>query len=84
MIRIDFDEDAIVLDYELRGDPYLNAKQLAGIMQKDERFAQIVAMAIPWYQHLEHDCSRIYAQKVMEIVEEDYENFLDVAGKDVY
>ncbi|MFN7640814.1 MAG: hypothetical protein ACK5PR_03615 [bacterium] len=80
MIYLEFCEDRMLKDADVQGDPYLNAKQLASLMVENEGLAKIVAMALPFYVHLTEETSLVYAQKMMEVVEDDFHNHLVQAG----
>ena len=81
MLYVEFCEEKLVKSSDVAGDPYLNAKQFASLMIENRQLAKIVAMSLPYYTHLTEDTSPVYAQKMMEVVEDDYHNHLVAAGE---
>lgn len=76
MIYVDIDVERLIHEVSVSGDATANAKQLAGAMIADEKLAQVVAMAIPWYAHLAEDISSVTSMKRVELAEEEYHDYL--------
>lgn len=74
----------MIKEVEVTGDAKANAKQLAHLMSEKASLARVVAMAFPYYASMTEGLNGVYADKVAEVLEDEFHEFIQSATQSVF